>query len=197
MVVFNDSPALRQSYANLGEEYQSTEQDKHYESCLRQIQSDPKKKETINAMYRVKISEGEEYIVYVHTWEGINPIGSYVSVTQTDVGLYPEFRPIKERYITEDNTYAERILSKNTNVGYFIPFTKDKADELHKLCNDVSGRPGSRTKYYIDNAGGSLIAVNSYIDWRDGDFEDLLENGKITKSLPKDDSNKREIQKQH
>lgn len=184
MVVFNDSPALRQSYAKLGEEYQPTEQDKHYQYCLKQIESDPKKKETINTMYRIKISENEEYIVYIHTWEGLNPIGSYISVTQTDVGLYPDFQPIKERYITEDNTYAERVLSKNTNIGYFIPFTKDQAEELHKLCNDTSSRPGSKTKYYVDNGGGTLITVNSYKDWRDGEFEDLIENGKITITQP-------------
>ena len=197
MVVFNDSTALRQAYAQLNEEYKPTEQDQYYEHCLRQIQSDPNKKETIIAMSRVRVAQGEEYIVYIHQWEGHNPIGSYVNVTQTDVGLCPSFQPIKERYITEEGTYADRVISKNVSVGYYIRFTKETANELHKLCNDVSAKTAARTKYYIENEGGNKIVINSYNDWVNGDFDDLHENGTITKPLPNNDSNKRETQKQH
>jgi len=197
MVVFNDSTALRQAYAQLNEEYKPTEQDQYYEHCLRQIQSDPNKKETILAMSRVRVAQDEEYIVYIHQWEGHNPIGSYVNVTQTDVGLCPSFQPIKERYITEEGTYADRVISKNVSVGYYIRFTKETANELHKLCNDVSAKTAARTKYYIENEGGNKIVINSYNDWVNGDFDDLHENGTITKPLPNNDSNKRETQKQH
>jgi hypothetical protein len=197
MVVFNDSTALRQAYAALHEEYKPTEQDQYYEHCLRQIQSDPKKKETIIAMSRVRVAEGEEYIVYIHQWEGQNPIGSYVNITQTDVGLYPNFQPIKERYITEEGTYADRVISKNVSVGYYIPFTKETANDLHKLCNDITAKAGAKTKYYIENEGSNKIVINSYNDWVNGDFDDLHENGTITKSLTNDDSNKRETQRQH
>lgn len=180
---FNDSEAQRKEYQKVGQPYEETEEDKHYKFILKQLENDPNKKETISAMTRIAVGPNEEFIVYHHKWEGINPIGSHVSVTQTNVGIYGHFEPIYERFIQEDNTYGQRLISKNTTVAYSIPFTKETADNLHKLCNDVSAKSGLRTKYYIMPDGGTKITVNSYKDWRDGEYEDLHENGKITTTI--------------
>ena len=179
-MLFNDSEAQRLEYQKVGQAYEETEEDKHYKFILKQIDNDPNKKETISSMTRVMVGPNEEYIVYNHKWEGVNPIGSYLSTTQTNVGVYGHFEPIYERFIQEDNTFGQRLVSKNTTVGYFIPFTKEASDQLHKLCNDSSVRQGLRTKYYIMPEGGTKITVSSYKDWRDGEFEDLHEHGKIT-----------------
>jgi hypothetical protein len=191
-MIFNDSEPLRQEHQKIGQTYEQTEFDKHYEFVLKQIEGDPGKKETITRMTRIMVTPGEEYIVYDHSWEGRNPIGSFLKVSQQNVGVYPRFEPIYERFIQEDNTYGQRLISKNTNVGYYIRFTKDKAEELHKLCNDMFARANARTAYYVVPDGGTKITVASYQDWLNGEFEDLYHNGRITK----DDSNKLEKPKQ-
>lgn len=179
-MIFNDSDELRQEYAKLGQQYEESEPDKHWKFVQNQIKDDPNKKETIQEMTRVAVAPGEEYIVYNHMIAGKNPIGSYVSDAQTSVGIYPKFEPIYERYINEDNTYGQRIISKNTTIAYYIPFTKENIDRLHKLCNDVTMKAGLKTTYYIMPEGGTKITVASYKDWKDGEFEDLQEHGKIT-----------------
>ena len=146
-------------------------------------------------MKRIMVSPGEEYIVYHHIWEGTNPIGSFIRTTQTNVGIYGHFEPIYERFIQDDNTFGQRLVSKNIATAYFIPFTKETAEELHKLCDDKSFR--NKTEYVVQPEGGTPITINSYNDWVNGDFDDLHENGTITKPLPNNDSNKREMQKQH
>jgi hypothetical protein len=177
-MLFNDSEALRQEHQKIGQPYEQTEFDRHYEFVLKQIEGDPNKKNTITRMIRIMVSPGEEYIIYDHSWEGKNPIGSHLKVSQSNVGVYPRFEPIYERFIQEDNTYGQRLISKNTNVGYYIKFTKDKAEELHKLCNDMFARANARTAYYAMPDGGTKITVHSYQDWLNGEFEDLINTGK-------------------
>jgi len=179
-MIFNDSEQLRQEYAKIGETYEDSEPEKHWKFILKQIQSDPDKKETIQEMTRIAVAPGEEYIVYNHMWSGKNPIGSYVSDSQTEVGVYPKFEPIYERFINEDNTYEQRLISKNTTIAYFIPFDKEHAENLHKLCNDITMKAGLRTVYHIMPEGGTKITVDSYQDWLNGEFDDLMKNGKIT-----------------
>lgn len=177
-MLFNDSEAQRKEYSKIGQPFEETEEDKHYQFILKQIANDPNKKESISAMTRIATGPNEEYIVYNHKWEGTNPIGSYVGTTQTNVGIYGHFEPIYERFIQEDNTYGQRLISKNTNVAYFIPFNKETADQLHKLCNDYSAKAGIRTRYYIMPEGGTKITVESYQDWINGTFDDLINTGK-------------------
>lgn len=179
-MLYNDSEAQRQEYQKVGEPYQETEEDKHYNHILKQIEGDPAKKETITSMIRLMVSPGEEYIVYHHSWEGKNPIGSHLKTTQTNVGIYGHFEPIYERFINEDNTYGQRLISKNTNTAYFIKFNKENAEKLHKACNDFTARANQRTSYYVQPEGGTKITVQSYNDWLNGDFNDLHQNGKIT-----------------
>lgn len=179
-MLYNDSDVQRAEYQKISQPYEETEEDKHYKFILKQIEHDPNKKERIIQMDRILVSPGEEYIVYHHTWEGSNPIGSFMKTTQTNVGIYGHFEPIYDRFIQEDNTFGQRLISKNTITSYFIPFTKEKADELHKLCNDASANRQSRTSYYVTPDGGTKITVDSYKDWRDGTFEDLHQNGRIT-----------------
>lgn len=179
-MIFNDSEAQRKEYAKIGEQYQETDYDIHYKHILKQIETDPSKREIITKMIRIQAAPDQEYIVYDHTWEGHNPIGSLIRDSQTNVGVYGKFEPIFERYIQEDNTFGQRLVSKNTIVSYFIPFTKEAADKLHKLCNDKYGDIGNRTVYIVQPQGGTKIRVNSYNDWANGDFDDLYENGKIT-----------------
>lgn len=179
-MIFNDSEQLRQEYAKLNETYEDTETGKYWKFILKQIANDPNKKETIQEMLRIAVSPEEEYIVYHHMWQGTNAIGSVVSDTETNVGIYPKFEPIYERYINEDNTYSQRLTSKNTTIGYFIPFNKENAEKLHKLCNDISMKPGQKTTYHVMPEGGTKITILSYQDWLNGEFQDLHENGKIT-----------------
>ena len=179
-MLYNDSEAQRQEYQKIGQAYEETEADKSYKHILKEIENDPNKKERISNMTRILVSPGEEYIVYHHSWEGINPIGSYRKTSQTNVGVYGKFEPIYERYITEDNTFENRLISKNTDTAYFIPFTKEKAEELHRLCNDAIAKPSARTAYYVMPEGGTKITVNSYQDWLNGTFEDLHQTGKAT-----------------
>ena len=187
-MVFNKSDAQLAEYARIGERYEPTEYDKHWEQQLARIKDDKNKKETILSMTRLKVAEDEEYITYIHAWEGTDPIGSYVHSTQTDVGIFGKFQPIMERYVTSDHTYADRVVSKNTVVAYYIPFSKSEADKLHKLCNDKSMM--GRTRYYIETEGGVKMSIDSYRDWVNGDFADLQEHGKMTvspgKSKPKE-----------
>jgi len=179
-MLYNDSEAQRKEYQKMGQVYEETEEDKYYKQILREIENDPNKKERISSMTRILVSPGEEYIVYHHSWEGINPIGSFRKTTQTNVGMYGHFEPIYERFIQEDNTFGQRLVSKNTDTAYFIPFTKEKAEELHKLCNDAVAKPSARTSYYVMPEGGTKITIPSYKDWLNGEFDDLYEHGKIT-----------------
>lgn len=182
-MIFNDSESLRAEYAKLGEKYEETESDKYWKFILNQIKDDPDKRETIQEMTRIAVAPGEEYITYHHMIHGKNPIGSIVSDSQTNVGIYPKFEPIYERYINEDNTYSQRLISKNTTIAYFIPFNKENAENLHKLCNDISMKAGLRTVYYVMPEGGTKITIDSYQDWLNGDFQDLQEHGKITTTV--------------
>src|SRR5690242_3820238 len=179
-MIFNDSEAQRQEYQKIGETYKENDFDLHYKHVLKQIENDPNKRERIQAMIRVVSGPGEEYIVYHHSWEGLNAIGSFLRTSQTNVGIYGRFEPVYERFIQEDNTFGQRLISKNTVTAYFIPFTKEKAEELHKACIDSTGKLNERTRYYIMQEGGTKITVNSYEDWLNGKFEDLIEHGKIT-----------------
>lgn len=179
-MIFNDSDALRAEYAKLGEAYEESEPDKHWKFILKQIANDPDRKETIQQMTRIAVAPGEEYIIYDHMIRGKNPIGSIVSDAQTNVGVYPRFEPQYERFIQEDNTYGQRLISKNTAIAYFIQFNKENAEEIHKLCNDLSMRAGQKTVYYVMPEGGTKITINTYEDWLNGDFADLQEHGKIT-----------------
>lgn len=180
IMIFNDSEQLRQEYVKLGETYEDSEPGKHWKAVIKQIDADPEKKETIQQMTRLAVASDEEYIVYDHMVQGKNPIGSIISDSQTNMGVYPKFEPIYERYVNEDNTYSQRLISKNTTIAYFIPFNKENAEELHRLCNDISMKPGQRTVYHIMPEGGTKITINSYQDWLNGEFEDLQQNGKIT-----------------
>ena len=186
-MIFNDSEALRQEYAKLGEKYEETEPDKHWKFIQNQIKDDPDKKETIQEMTRVAVAPNEEYIVYHHMIQGKNPIGSVVSDAQSSVGIYPKFEPIYERFINEDNTYGQRLTSKNTTIAYYIPFNKENVEKLHKLCNDITMKAGHRTTYYIMPEGGTKILVQTYQDWLNGEFEDLHEHGKITTTPEKEE----------
>lgn len=180
-MIFNDSEPLRQEYQKVGETYEETEFDKQHKFVLQQIANDPNKKETITQMNRIMVNPpDEQYIVYIKTWEGVNQIGSYLSTTVSNIGIYPQFHPIYERFLQEDNTYGQRTISKNPVVAYFIPFTKATAEALHKLCNDTTSKQTQRTKYYAQVEGGTVITIASYHDWLNGSFDDLIENGKIT-----------------
>ena len=183
-MVYNKSDALLQEYQRVGEAYEDTELDKYWDFIQKQIQNDPGKKETIQSLTRIEVSKGEEYIVYIHSWEGLNPIGSFIRATQTDVGIYPRFEPVYQRYLQEDNTYAQKLISKNTVTAYYIPFNKETAEKLHKLCDDKSSKSTIRTKYYVQPEGGTAVTVDSYNDWVNGDFDDIFQHGKISTIIP-------------
>ena len=69
--------------------------------------------------------------------------------------------------------------SKNTIVSYFLKFSKETAEQLHKACNDSISRPNQKTRYYVMPEGGTKITIQTYEDWLNGEFNELYDNGKI------------------
>lgn len=174
------SPQGVAEFAKIGKPYPDTEFDKAWEKHLRRLEHDPNKKEVITQLKRMQVAEDVEFLVYTHTVYGHDDIGSYCEKSQAGIGIYPILRPINQRILNEDNQYETVTTSYTEELGYFIPFNKEMLERLHKLCNDSTVAIKTRTKYSVQPDGGTEIAVASYEDFANGDFEDLYKNGRIT-----------------
>lgn len=168
------------AYRAVGKEYDDTLEDIRYERILKQTQNSPhsaKNKKAVRVMVRELADDGNEYLKYDLHEVRYDAIGAPHEIYRPNIGLYPI--PVAQPTIDygPDGTAREVVNGPIVNIetGYSIPFTKEAADKIHELCNDISNR--ERTQYLIKRSGGKRNPCRNYQDFRDRTFEEL-ESGK-------------------
>jgi hypothetical protein len=176
-----ESPEGIAEYKKLGKEYPRTEFDKDFAYFMQRIEWDPDKRETIGSISRLKVSDESEFLIYSSKWEGHDEaLKNYDHRTRDKLGIYEKLEKHTTRSLNIENQIEERTTIGRKTLAYSIPFTKERLEELHKICNDRSANPADKTKYYVEPLGGTEITIIRYEDFLNGDFEDLHKNGAIT-----------------
>jgi hypothetical protein len=106
-------------------------------------------------------------------------LGNTKRHVRTNLGKYPIPERTVIRTFDEDNQPVIKTGSvSEVRTGYEFPFTKEKADELHKWCADkVTASRTKKTEYLVERLGERKISVRNFTDWKEGDFETLYRYG--------------------
>ena len=192
---------MRYWYSAIGEEqykkidlpYPKHPFDNAYDSFKKKTASSQDNQFIINRLIRIKIPETEdqdkEYILYDLQEIRKDGMGNPKSFTRTNLGLYPIPQRTAIRAFDEDGQPIVKTGGiSEINDGYEFLFTPEKADELHKLgCVDkFTLARRNKTQYLVEKLGEYTISVNSFKDWRDGDFETLYYSGNAEGILPEE-----------
>lgn len=155
-----------------------------------------KNKVRVLKMTRYRLGNGKEYIVYSQEETRYNGVGASRRFTRQGIGKYPvvEFTSamVQDEYGVKRES-AE--VTGNTLTGFSIPFSIKEADRIHQNATDSptfnytdnenvwDTKPTKATTYSLRDANKNFsIHVQTYEDWRDGDFQTLWEYSKIPKS---------------
>lgn len=178
-----------EQYTAISMKYPKHPFDIAYDAFKRQTASSPADKNQfiVTKMIRYQESEGlnedgstpQEYIIYDLKEIRYDGLGNKRVAVRTNLGKYPIPEKVTKIVYDEDNQPVPKVTGiGDINTGYEFPFTKEKADELHKWCTD---RPSSsntkRTEYIVQKLNQQKISVRSYKDWLTGDFDTLYETG--------------------
>jgi hypothetical protein len=171
------------AYSAIGKEYDNTLDDIRYDNILKTTRNSPhtnKNKKLVRVMVRLVAPEdGQEYIKYDLYELRYDAIGAWHEVYQPNVGLYPI--PVTQPKIEYGpGGQVQEVVNGpivRIDTGYSIPFTKESADDIHKMCNDISQR--DRTQYLAKLGNGKRITCKNYTIFRDWTLEEI-EAGKQT-----------------
>jgi hypothetical protein len=176
-----ESPEGIAEYKKIGKEYPKTVLDNDFTAFMHKIAWDPNKHETIGGITRIKLADDTEYLTYSSRWEGHDKLyGNYDKRNRCELGVYEGIERQTTRVLNEEkNEFQEVVTAGRREPKYSIPFTKEKLEELHQKCNDKAARIAERTKYSVWPEAGTKISVESYEDFANGKFSDLIKYGKI------------------
>jgi hypothetical protein len=108
----------------------------------------------------------KEYIIYSYVNYRLDKDLNLTHRFRPNVGIYPlpqaEFSVVRTDFGKEERKFREII---NMETGYFIPFSKEKIDEIKSMGTDLSGHVG----YNVVTENGLHIGITSYDDRRNGD----------------------------
>lgn len=165
-----------EAYQRVGKPYDNTVDDTRYENILKKTQNSPHKsrnQRVVRVMVRELANDGKEYIKYDIQEVLYDAIGAFEEVYTPNIGLYPI--PIVQPKLEYGSDMIAREVTDGPIVridtGYLYPFTKEKADEIHAMSNDISQT--ERTQYLIKRTGGKRITISNYLDFRDKTFDEL------------------------
>ncbi len=160
-----------------------------YERFKKVTRSSPEKenKFIVNRIIRLQLApndEGDEtqqeVILYDLCEVRLDGLGNPKRYVRTNLGKYPIPQRTVIRAFDEDNQpVIKNGPISEVQTGYEFPFTKEKADELHKWCVDkrTMTQPNV-TQYIVERMGERKISCKSYHDWLTGDFETLYATGR-------------------
>ena len=193
------------SYANADKKYEPHIQDSlfsHHESL---IAADPKKREIIHKITRVKRFDGQEFLVYASTVEGRDSVYNRLHKFYRDnLGKYIELEidkinTIDEAFVNNPNMDADFDIDGNLKTSgksafktviqvlgeheaYSIPFSAKNLEKLKEKCKDKTSASVAKiedtTSYFVSRENGITISVTDYESLRDGLFEELFTYGK-------------------
>lgn len=173
---FYKSPEGIAEYQKTGQEYPDHVQDLMFRHHHQLIDWDRNKREIINSVTRVKLWNGEEYLVWSDTSEGVDKVygrkhtfyrsnlGRYLKIeTQTTRIPNPDFQsnPNMEFDLNDSSGDGKpkdfgnlSPFKEITNVigekeAYSLPFTKANLEDLHKRCIDKAANTGELTSYSV------------------------------------------------
>jgi hypothetical protein len=167
--------------------YPSHPFDKAYQRFHRITRSSPEKenKFIINRIIRRQLpgdeeDKNQEVILYDLLEIRLDGLGNVKRFGRTNLGQYPIPQRTVIRTFDEDNQPVIKTGSvSEVHTGYEFPFTKEKAEELHKWCVDkVTASRTKKTEYIVERLGERKISCKSYKDWLTGDFENLYATGR-------------------
>lgn len=168
------------AYHAVGREYDNTLDDTRYEDILKKTANSPhsgRNKRVVRNMVRERADDGNEYIKYDLYELLYDAIGAWYEVYHPNVGTYPI--PVTQPTLELGADMTTRSVVSGPivriDIGYSIPFTKENADKIHEMANDVSFR--ERTQYILKKGGARRIDILRYEEFRDKSFEEL-ETGK-------------------
>ena len=164
------------AYARVGKPYDDTLDDIRYENILKKTVNSPhtaRNQKVVRVMVRELANDGNEYIKYDLQEVLYDAIGGFEEIYHPNIGLYPI--PVVQPKIdfgpdmTTHDVVSGPIVRIDT--GYLVPFTKENADKIHEMANDVSQT--ERTQYTIKRTGGKRWHCANYLMFRDMSFEDI------------------------
>lgn len=168
------------AYKAVGKEYDNTLDDIRYENILKITRNSPhssRNKKLVRVMVRLMADDGKEYIKYDLYELLYDAIGAWHEVYEPNIGLYPI--PITQPKIEYGpGGQVQEVVNGpivNIETGYSIPFTKETADDIHKMCNDISRK--DRTQYIAKLSSGKRVPCKNYEMFRDWTIEEI-ESGK-------------------
>jgi hypothetical protein len=165
-----------EAYHKVGKEYDDTLDDVRYETILKKTVNSPHSKRNqkiVRVMVRELANDGNEYIKYDLQEILYDAIGGFEEVYRPNIGLFPI--PVVQPKIDfgPDMTTRDIINGPIVRIdtGYLLPFTKENADKIHEMSNDISQT--ERTQYTIKRTGGKRWHCANYAMFRDMTFEDI------------------------
>ena len=170
-------------YKRIGKEYPNTMDDDRYVKYLRRNANSPhsaRNKIELHTLVRELANDGKEYLVWSMRDVMYSPLGGEDPFFRTGLGKYPI--PItRPSIVLGENMQTSEVVTGDVirdDIGYEKPYTRENIEALHEYAMDY--RQQGKTQYIVRRIGGRKITIPKYEDFRDGDFEDLEKNGKIT-----------------
>lgn len=174
-------PKTLQAYKEAGVDYQikgdKVELDRARKAASKDLQAHAEGKPNnvkrhINAMFRFRTLDDQEFILYEQDITAkANITDNVVSwhEDKEDTSMY--FTPIVDRKVTYDPETEEPQYSaqqiRSTEVNYLIPFNAEEANKLKPFTN-------RGTYYYVTQERGLTRAVDRFDDWLKKPFDVLL-----------------------
>jgi hypothetical protein len=154
---------------------------------------------TVNSIYRMKASDGKEYLKSRQMYYGLDRLGNIINKSIDDQEVYD--KPIwqysqlpagSSSFGSSSNPFAksERKIVGATFVKVFDkPFTPENVDELFALVpgEDEKAKEAavslSIVKYdQSGNVAGAIYHISKYRDFRNRDFEELYDYASTPKT---------------
>jgi hypothetical protein len=172
-----------EEYQKIGKEYPNTQTDEAYLAFLKRTSNSPhsaRNRKELHALVRELGDDGNEHLVWDMREVRYTPLGAEDPFYCPRMGVYPI--PItRPQLVIGENMQTTEIVSGNVirnDIGYEMDYTKENVEKLHEFSMDKKQQ--GKTQYIVRRIGGQKIGVNKYEDFRDGEFDDLERNGKIT-----------------
>jgi hypothetical protein len=181
-----ESKEGQKAFAEIGQPYAKSLQDELYDEWLKDTSAERLKEyskhseKEVTQIRRVKTGDGKEYLVYSYVEHRLDKALNVTHRWRPQAGKYPI--PQASYYIQRlDFGKEERKFReiRNIETGYSIPYSPKKVDEIQSIGIPIDGKQA----YLMQTENGIRIAVKSYKDFRDGDFDELAHFGYIPSEL--------------
>jgi hypothetical protein len=182
MVNYWKSPEGIKAYEKIGKPYPVTTYDTDYEQFVNSTRSSDERNRTkrrVTRIMRVQGADGKEYLTYSENETRFNDIGNSSSRFRENIGTYPIPEGHIVLYYDANGEQQSKVDSiSDIKTGYSIPFSPQKANQIHKnAVDDVPQRAG-RTEYFVQRANDPPVSVETFQDLVNAEFDELYKHGK-------------------